>query len=217
MPLTGASDHLVSEAIYLDDPEGNGIEVYSDRPPDRWGWDNGRLVMATDPLDLQDLLKAADAPTEYRQAPPGLRIGHVHLRVGDAAEAENFYSQTVGLDLTTRYPGASFLSSGGYHHHLAANQWQSRGAGRRDPDRAGLSHVTFEASDAATLDALKERLRARGTLSIADGLRPKTRGARACDSGPLDHGGDAAAMPLLSRLFRRFMPCMIPAWLRRRR
>jgi catechol 2,3-dioxygenase len=169
VPLTGASDHLVSEAIYLDDPEGNGVEVYSDRPADSWRWDDGGLAMSTDPLDIEDLLRAADAHAGYQRAPGGLRIGHVHLRVGDAAEAERFYRDAVGLDLTTRYPGASFLSSGRYHHHLAANNWQSRGAGRRDPERAGLSYVTFAAEDDGTLAAVKDRLRSSASALPGDG------------------------------------------------
>jgi catechol 2,3-dioxygenase len=187
VPLTGASDHLVSEAIYLDDPEGNGVEVYSDRPADSWRWNDGGLAMSTDPLDIEDLLRAADADAGYQRAPGGLRIGHVHLRVGDAAEAERFYRDAVGLDLTTRYPGASFLSSGRYHHHLAANNWQSRGAGRRDPERAGLSYVTFAAKDDGALAAVKDRLRSadpsavpgNGSLEIEDPWGTRLRFTRA--------------------------------------
>ncbi len=170
VPLTGASDHLVSEAIYLDDPEGNGVEVYADRPADSWRWNNGTLAISTDPLNIEDLLRAGDAGADYQRAPGGLRIGHVHLRVGDAIEAETFYRNTVGLDLTTRYPGASFLSSGRYHHHLAANNWQSRGAGRRDPERAGLSYVAFAADNDATLAAVKDRLGTAATSPSAGAL-----------------------------------------------
>src|SRR6266478_2817523 len=101
VPITGASDHAVSEAIYLDDPEGNGVEVYADTEPQTWRWSGDDLAMATDPLDLDDLVRAADGGT-YSGAPAGLRIGHVHLRVGDLATAEKFYRDGIGLDVTRR-------------------------------------------------------------------------------------------------------------------
>jgi catechol 2,3-dioxygenase len=161
VPITGASNHSVSEAIYLDDPEGNGVEVYADTEPQRWCWSGGDVTMATEPLDLDDLVRAADGGT-YSGAPAGLRIGHIHLRVGDLAMAEKFYRDAIGLDVTRRRTGAVFLSSGRYHHHVAVNIWQSRGAGRRDDDRAGLAWFSLEASDGATLEALGARLRGSG-------------------------------------------------------
>ena len=97
VPITGASDHEVSEAIYLDDPEGNGVEVYSDRPPETWTWSNGLVRIEDGPLDVEDLVQAAAGTTDYAAAPGGLRIGHIHLRVGDVAPAERFYSEVVGL------------------------------------------------------------------------------------------------------------------------
>lgn len=158
VPITGASDHGVSEAFYLDDPEGNGIEVYNDRPRDSWLRENGLVVMPTKQLDVQSMLRevADDAP--YPAAPEGLRIGHIHLRVGDVTQAETFYIGTVGLDLTRHRGGATFMSSGGYHHHVGANVWHSAGAGPRDPERAGLSWFSLEAADAAAFDALAARL-----------------------------------------------------------
>ena len=133
--LTGASDHLVSEAIYLDDPEGNGIEVYRDRLPEEWRWNGDRIQMATDRLDLDNL--AADAGnTAYAGAPDGLRIGHIHLRVGDLGATQTFYCDTIGLDPTAGRGGALFMSSGRYHHHVGSNVWHSAGAGQRDDDRA---------------------------------------------------------------------------------
>jgi catechol 2,3-dioxygenase len=158
VPITGASDHEVSEAIYLDDPEGNGVEVYSDRPAETWTWNDGLVRMKTERLDIEDLVQAAAGATEYAAAPGGLRIGHIHLRVGDVATAERFYSEGVGLAVTRggRH-GASFMSSGHYHHHVAGNVWHSAGAGRRDEDRAGLSWFSLEA-DATSFDAAKSRL-----------------------------------------------------------
>ena len=157
--LTGASDHLVSEAIYLDDPEGNGIEVYRDRTPEEWRWSGGRIQMATDRLDLDDL--AADTGNAaYAGAPGGLRVGHIHLRVGDLAATQKFYCDTIGLDPTAGRGGALFMSSGRYHHHVGSNVWHSAGAGQRDADRAGLSWFAIEAADGATRDTEVSRLKA---------------------------------------------------------
>ncbi len=146
--LDGGADHLVSEAAYLHDPEGNGIEVYADRPRVEWRWtstpDGRQVEMANRPLDTASLLQAATGP--WAGAPDGTRIGHVHLRVGDTAEARRFYGGTLGMDLTRGLPAAAFFGTGGYHHDIAANTWQSQGAGQRDPRRAGLARVTFEAS-----------------------------------------------------------------------
>ncbi|MGZ3292928.1 MAG: VOC family protein, partial [Xanthobacteraceae bacterium] len=125
VPLTGASDHGVSEAFYLDDPEGNGMEVYFDRPRESWQWTGNELKMITDPLDIDDIVREVPPDTTYSGAPEGLRIGHVHLRVGDIARAETFYRDALGLEVTRRRHGASFMSSGRYHHHIAGNVWHS--------------------------------------------------------------------------------------------
>jgi catechol 2,3-dioxygenase len=163
VPITGASDHTVSEAFYLDDPEGNGVEVYSDRSPDGWVWTDNLVKITTDPLDIEDIVREVEPTVAYDGAPAGLRIGHVHLRVGDVPAAERFYRDGIGLAVTRggRH-GASFMSSGRYHHHLAGNVWHSRGAGQRDPGRAGLAWFSFEANDAADIDAMRDRLRAAG-------------------------------------------------------
>ena len=159
VPLSGASDHLVSEAIYLDDPEGNGIEVYRDRKPQEWRWNGDRIQMATDRLDLDNL--AADAGnTAYAGAPDGLRIGHIHLRVGDLGVTQKFYCDVLGLDPTAGRGGALFMSSGRYHHHVGSNVWHSAGAGQRDADRAGLAWFAIEAADDAIRDAELARLKA---------------------------------------------------------
>ncbi|MFN6951836.1 MAG: VOC family protein [Albidovulum sp.] len=159
LPIQGAADHLVSEAIYLSDPEGNGIEIYRDRPRNEWPRQNGRIRMATGPLDLHRL--AADAARPWTGAPAGTVVGHVHLQVGDLAVAEDFYAGALRFDLVTRYPGAAFFSSGGYHHHLAANVWNSRGAGPRSAGVAGLAEVGLLA-DAPDHDRLQEILGSQG-------------------------------------------------------
>jgi catechol 2,3-dioxygenase len=145
--LTGASDHLVSEALYTADPEGNGIELYRDRPREEWRRQpNGELEMATIPLDLDDLVaQLPDADEPDAGAPPATRIGHVHLQVSDLAPAERFYAQALGLDVMVRsFPGALFLASGGYHHHVGANTWSSAGGPPADPAARGLRHFTVE-------------------------------------------------------------------------
>ena len=157
VPLTGASDHGVSEAIYLDDLEGNGIEMYCDRPPETWHWTGSSVDMITKRLDLDELLREAPPARSNGSAPEGLRIGHVHLRVGDLARAEAFYSGAIGLDVTRRRNGALFMSSGRYHHHIACNIWHSQGAGPRDPSRAGLSWLALHVSDGAAFHALNTR------------------------------------------------------------
>jgi catechol 2,3-dioxygenase len=161
IPLEGASDHLVSEAVYLSDPEGNGIEIYRDRPRADWPRRDGAIKMATDRLDLNALLAEA-RPEAYSGMPSGTRMGHIHLRVGDTAEAERFYAGLLGFDLMVRYPGASFLASGGYHHHIAGNVWNSRGAGPRQAGEAGLESFELVARDAADFEAMRGRILAAG-------------------------------------------------------
>ena len=139
IPVQGMSDHLVSEAIYLADPEGNGIEIYADRPRADWTWQGGQVAMATEPLDLDGLLAAASG--HWTGAPEGSLIGHVHLQVGSVPEAEAFYRDRLGFAVTTHYPGAAFFSTGGYHHHLAANVWNSRNASMRQLPSTGLTEL----------------------------------------------------------------------------
>lgn len=141
--IDGASDHLVSEAIYLTDPEGNGIEIYADRPAHVWGWDGKNVRMASDRLNFENLLSTLKpAAGDWKGAPENTMIGHVHLRVGNAHEAENWWHEQMSFETVAQYNGqAVFLSTGGYHHHIAANVWQSKGAGKRDIDRTGLGWV----------------------------------------------------------------------------
>lgn len=166
--LEGASDHLVSEALYLSDPEGNGIEIYRDRPRTDWPRQDGAIRMATDRLDVQALLNEATGG-RYAGMPSGTRMGHIHLRVGDTAQAEAFYAGILGFDVMVRYPGASFLASGGYHHHIAGNVWGSRGAGPRQTGEAGLDRFELVARDQADYEAMKLRMMAAGGEEGADG------------------------------------------------
>jgi catechol 2,3-dioxygenase len=153
----GASDHFVSEALYLQDPDGLGIEVYADRPRARWRHENRQLVMATEPLDLQGVVAAAGG-APWTGMPAGTVIGHVHLHVGDIDAAAAFYHQGLGLDkVVWSYPGALFLSAGGYHHHLGVNTWAAGAAPAGDDDARLLEWeiVTPSAADAgAALDHL---------------------------------------------------------------
>lgn len=138
--LTGASDHGVSEAIYLDDPEGNGIEIYRDRPPSDWIRTGDRVEMFTRRLDADALLADADGP--WRGAPDDSTIGHVHLQVGDLDRADGFFAGDLGLTRTFDGPGGAWYGWNGYHHHLAGNVWNSRGAGLREPGATGLAAVS---------------------------------------------------------------------------
>lgn len=118
----GQADHFVSEAFYLRDPDGLGIEVYADRPRAKWPVVDGKLVMGLDPVDMDSLLAAADG-RRWENAPRGTRIGHVHLHIGDLEEGKNFYHRGLGLDIAASMPSALFLSAAGYHHHLGINTW----------------------------------------------------------------------------------------------
>jgi catechol 2,3-dioxygenase len=144
-PLTGASDHLVSEALYLNDPDGLGIEIYRDRPRESWRTVNGQIAMATDPLDVQALLEEPEADTPWHGLEPGTVMGHVHLHVPHLDAAEAFYCGGVGFEPTQRsYPGALFVAAGGYHHHLGLNVWTGIGAPPPPPDAVGLRSFTVE-------------------------------------------------------------------------
>ena len=173
VPLSGFADHRVSESVYLDDPEGNGIEVYADRDPSLWQWTDGTVTMATDQLDVDDLVLLTDTRvSDYAAAPEGLRIGHVHLRVGDLARAEDFYRGAIGFDPTRQRNGAAFLSSGRYHHHLGLNVWQSAGAGHRDDAATGLAWFSLEIERQDMFAAQEQRLGQAGVkvLPVANGL-----------------------------------------------
>ncbi len=154
----GSSDHLVSEALYLQDPDNLGIEVYADRPRAAWRRIGRELMMATDPLDVDGLLDAA-GEEPWEGIPPGTQMGHVHLHVGDLARAAAFYSEGLGFDQTVwGYPGALFLGAGGYHHHLGTNLWAGPAATRPSPDEAQLLEWTIDLPTAASLEAALDSL-----------------------------------------------------------
>lgn len=159
VPLQGLSDHFVSEAIYLADPDGHGIEVYADRPRERWQGQVER--MTTVPLDVQDLLgELADPATEPFAGPAaGTRMGHVHLQVASIPDAVRFYRDVLGFDLMTTYGSqAAFLSAGGYHHHVGVNTWSSAGGAPPPRGAAALRHATIVLPDAAERDRVAARV-----------------------------------------------------------
>ncbi|WP_200847196.1 VOC family protein [Microbacterium sp. 18062] len=161
--FAGASDHLVSEAFYFTDPEGNGIELYADRARDLWQHIGDELQMGVERLDPNDYLRRHLTPEALEGAPTdGGSVGHVHLQVGEIATADAFYLEALGFEATVRwYPGSLFASAGGYHHHVAMNTWNSAGAGPRAAS-LGIGEVALTVPARADLDALADRLRARG-------------------------------------------------------
>jgi catechol 2,3-dioxygenase len=164
-PWQGASDHLVSEALYLADLDGNGIEVYRDRPRDEWPYQkDGTIAMATDPLDLRDVLSElqhVEDPDSWQSLAPETVIGHMHLHVRDIAEAEQFYGEILGLDLMVRYGDhASFMSAGGYHHHLGFNTWAGQGAPPPPENSVGLRWFDLYLPDEDSLKAVVQRFEA---------------------------------------------------------
>ncbi|MGH2894545.1 MAG: VOC family protein [Solirubrobacteraceae bacterium] len=169
-PLDGVADHLVSEALYLSDPDGNGIELYRDRPREEWSYADGQLQMATLPLDLRrlaDELAAADGP--QATVPGATAMGHVHLQVASIPDAEAFYHGVLGFGVTTRgYPGALFVSAGGYHHHLGLNTWHSAGSGPAAPGAVGLRSYEVVLPDRSELDRVLDRVRAAGLSPVSE-------------------------------------------------
>lgn len=157
----GMSDHLVSEAVYLTDPDGLGIEVYADRDRTTWNWVNDQIEMATKPLDVQNLISAANGK-KWEGIPVGTTIGHVHLYVGDIDKAADFYHSGLGLDkIVWNYPGALFLSAGGYHHHLGLNTW-AQGAPPATDEDARLLDWELVLPDAARAQEAAEALEKAG-------------------------------------------------------
>jgi catechol 2,3-dioxygenase len=161
--ISGASDHGVSEAIYLPDPDGNGIELYADRPREAWPPPppGERIGMFTHALDLDDLLETVAGEEPVRRAGDGLRMGHMHLHVGDLDAARAFYGDVIGLETMASMPSALFLAAGGYHHHLGANTWRGEGVGPAPAGTAGLREWTLVVEPDA-LAQLRGRLAAAG-------------------------------------------------------
>lgn len=166
----GASDHLVSEALYLDDPDGNGLEIYRDRPRANWPRRGERIAMATLALDAEGILGTLrDGAPRWQGMPTGTRIGHVHLKVGDVAAAERFYRDVLGFDVMAYYPGAVFLAAGGYHHHIGANAWESAGAPPAPAEVAGMRSFVIHQPAAADVARVRARLAAAGLETREDG------------------------------------------------
>jgi catechol 2,3-dioxygenase len=176
-PLPGQGDHLVSEALYIEDPDGHGIEVYRDRPRETWTWAHGQIRMAADPVDLRGLLAEAErAGAPWQGLPAGTSLGHIHLQVGAIAQAAAFYHGVLGFDVVAQTPSALFVSAGGYHHHIGVNTWHSRGAGPASADKARLRLFTVVLPSAAARAAVVARLdaaaiahrEAAGAVVVAD-------------------------------------------------
>ncbi|CAG0935278.1 catechol 2,3-dioxygenase [Thermoflexales bacterium] len=163
-PLQGFADHLVSEAIYLPDPDGNGIELYRDRPRADWPRLNGQIRMATDPLDVDGVLAELDGhDTEWRGLPPHTVLGHMHLQVGNLPQANAFYGDVIGLDLVTRFGNSAlFMSAGGYHHHLGLNTWAGVGAPPQPPGSIGLRYFSLKLPQSQEVSAIVDRFRGAG-------------------------------------------------------
>ncbi|HKV83738.1 MAG TPA: VOC family protein [Ktedonobacterales bacterium] len=168
-PLQGASDHLVSEALYLADPDGNGLEIYRDRPREQWRFSGDQIAMDSLPLDLRALLREALADgQEWAGIAPGTRIGHVHLQVADLDRAISFYRDTLGFDLMARMGNsAAFLSAGGYHHHIGLNTWGTAGAPQAPADAVGLRSFDILLPDSADFPAVANRVGAGVTSAGA--------------------------------------------------
>jgi catechol 2,3-dioxygenase len=167
--LSGTSDHLVSEALYLSDPEGNGIELYRDRPRDEWSYTGGDLRMDTLPLDLGSLLAEGDEGGSDTGMPDGTTLGHVHLQVADLAAAERFWVDALGLDVTVRgYPGALFVSAGGYHHHVGLNTWAGVGAPPPPEGAQGLVRFEVVLPDTDAVHEAGARLSAAAPVELVD-------------------------------------------------
>ena len=185
-PIHGASDHGVSEALYLSDPDGLGVEVYADRPREQWPrtGDGEGVDMFTRPLDLDSLLAQAPlAPTPAID--PATVVGHVHLKVSDVARAVAFYRDVLGFAEQAHLPSAAFLSAGGYHHHVGLNSWQSRGARADSADAPGLREATFQLGSAVALGALESRLADAGEEHVVVARDPARVRARDPDGNRL--------------------------------
>src|SRR5215207_4092533 len=161
-PIDGASHHGISEAIYLPDPDGNGIELAADRPREQWGDLSDPTVSGPRPLDMPGLLTLVEGAEQEPYADPDLRVGHLHVHVGDVEGALAFWRDLIGFEVMTRFPSAAFVSAGGYHHHLGLNTWRGEGVPPAPEGIVGLRHWTIVLDDEAELDAVRERFAAAG-------------------------------------------------------
>ncbi len=168
----GFADHLVSEAFYLSDPEGNGLELYRDRSPHEWTWVGSRVRMASDPIDFESFfagVKEGDPALADPAVPSSTKLGHVHLRVADVDTAEQFYHSLLGFDITALWPGALFVSAGGYHHHLGMNTWESRGGKPPVELATGMAEFSILLPEQVDLERLEQRLVASDIAVERDG------------------------------------------------
>jgi catechol 2,3-dioxygenase len=176
----GLADHLVSEAIYISDPDFNGVEIYSDRPRSEWKWNgkdnnsnNSRLQMTTLPLNTKDLLKES-TDTGWTGIPTGTSIGHIHLHVSNLSNAMKFYHEILGLNLTTTYPGAYFFAAGRYHHHIATNTWLGSNILPASPQSIGLNYFGIELPNIEEFDKIVKKLQQYNFLEQSSSLSSKT-------------------------------------------
>jgi catechol 2,3-dioxygenase len=182
VPFQGFSDHKVSEALYLPDPDGNGLELYRDRPRSQWQFDGSQVAMGTEPLDAEQLLiEGQHHPDEWTGIDPATDIGHVHLHVGDLGRAERFYADALGMDVMVRgYPRALFVAAGGYHHHIGLNTWAGINAPPPPPNAVGLRAFGVHVPQAADWEATVARLR-DATIAVEERNEDGWRVASAYD------------------------------------
>jgi catechol 2,3-dioxygenase len=181
-PMQGASDHAVSEALYLADPDGNGVEIYADRRREEWPRVNGELAMTSLPLNLESLIAEAaqSDDSEWDGFPAGSTVGHIHLRVPSVERFRNFLTGIIGFDLiSARYPGAVFVSAGGYHHHVAANVWEGTNVPPLPPDAAGLIEFEVVVPEVDAIGQIHARAAAAGVRTEhSDGAVLESDGIR---------------------------------------
>ncbi|AKG03459.1 glyoxalase [Salimicrobium jeotgali] len=159
----GSADHLVSESLYISDPDGNGLEIYTDRDPSEWEWHNGGVIMGVDPLDFEDLRNSGESAENFRKLPEETVIGHIHLHVSDLQEAENFYTDGLGFATVSRLGDrALFLADGGYHHHIGLNTWAGTGIPAASRKTPGLESFAIVLPDQASAEETAGRLKELG-------------------------------------------------------
>ncbi|WP_102335294.1 VOC family protein [Salimicrobium jeotgali] len=159
----GSADHLVSESLYINDPDGNGIEIYADRSPSEWEWHNGGVIMGVDPLDFESLRHASEGNGDFEKLPEDTVLGHIHLHVSDLQEAEDFYTYGLGFATVSRLGDrALFLADGNYHHHIGLNTWAGTGIPAASRETPGLESFTIVLPDKGTADQTVRRLKEFG-------------------------------------------------------
>jgi catechol 2,3-dioxygenase len=163
VPVSGASDHKISEAIYLPDPDGNGIELAADRGREHWGdLSDPTALGGPQPLDMVSLMALVEGSPTLAEASPELRMGHVHLHIGDVESALEFWRDLIGFEVMTRFPSAAFIAAGGYHHHLGLNTWRGEGVPPMPAGTVGMRHWTIVLDSAASVGEVRARLERAG-------------------------------------------------------